>query len=309
MKKFFVFIMFLLSVTACGCQLLGDGTEDTPEWKIRNYRIWKGTPAEELAAAVKNQNTKMIEKLCRETPELIDYQEPRYGATLLIWAVGVEKYNAAETLLKCGADPNIATTRAGETALYIASGFSWVDTQAKKDAKYVKLLLSYGADPNLCYLGGDPNNNSTAQGTSPLMKSIGCGIEKTKALVEGGADISHKTSEGETAALLAIWTGDLSMGGDSMEYAHYLIAEKQADVTQPFVWTTPDGQYREKSLVSYMRNWIPKLDSKWYQVKMEIIDEFTRQGEDYWSTEIPKERLDQIQKLYPDTWHEYIEKY
>lgn len=43
--------------------------------------------------------------------------------------------------------------------------------------------------------------------------------------------------------------------------------------------------------------------------KMEIVDEFARQGEDYWATEIPKNRLDQIQKLYPDTWEEYISRY
>ncbi len=38
------------------------------------------------------------------------------GATLLLWAVGMEKYKSAETLLKCGAN----------------SGFSWVDNDAKK---------------------------------------------------------------------------------------------------------------------------------------------------------------------------------
>jgi len=32
---------------------------------------------------------------------------PKYGATLLLWAVGMEKYKSAEALLKCGADPNL----------------------------------------------------------------------------------------------------------------------------------------------------------------------------------------------------------
>jgi len=59
----------------------------------------------ELALAVKNEKTRTIEKLAKENPELLNYQEPKYGATLLLWAVGMEKYKSAEALLKCGADP------------------------------------------------------------------------------------------------------------------------------------------------------------------------------------------------------------
>lgn len=42
---------------------------------------------------------------------------------------------------------------------------------------------------------------------------------------------------------------------------------------------------------------------------MEIVDEFARQGIYYWATEIPKYTLEHIQKLYPDTWEEYIKRY
>jgi hypothetical protein len=44
-------------------------------------------------------------------------------------------------------------------------------------------------------------------------------------------------------------------------------------------------------------------------MKMEIVEEFKRQGVDYWGTEVPKSRFEQIKKLYPDTWEEYIQKY
>ncbi|WP_312648360.1 hypothetical protein [Aminipila sp.] len=59
------------------------------------------------------------------------------------------------------------------------------------------------------------------------MESIGCGIEKTKALVEGGADIDYKTLQGKTAAIMALREGGPNATLDGMEYAYYLIAEKK----------------------------------------------------------------------------------
>jgi len=115
----------------------------------------------------------------------------------------MEKYKSAEALLKCGADPNIASTVDGMTPLYLAAGFSWIDNYAKKDPKFVKLLLKYNADPNITYGG----NAIIEPGTSPLMNSIRCGIEKTKALVEAGAYINYKTKSGTTAAIKALLAG------------------------------------------------------------------------------------------------------
>ena len=244
MKILFVIIIVvaLVPIITIGIWLLSgflnDGTDDTPEWQIRNLRIWKHTPVWDLALAVKRQDTAKIERIAKAHPKFLNYQESRYGATLLLWAVGVEKYKSVEALLKCGANPNIATPCSGETALLVAARYSWIDNQAKKDPKYVKLLLKYGADPNENWTGAD--DGITEPGTSPLMESILCGIEKTKALVEGGADINHKTASGKTAALLALWSG-VDATDDAMEYAYYLIAIKKAKVTEPYLTMPADG--------------------------------------------------------------------
>ena len=42
---------------------------------------------------------------------------------------------------------------------------------------------------------------------------------------------------------------------------------------------------------------------------MEIVDEFMRQGVDYWNSEIPMHDLQTIVDMYPDTWREYIKQY
>lgn len=86
-----------------------------------------------MEISVSSKMAKKIEnrKAGQKNPHWLNYQEPKYGATLLLWAVGTEKYNSAKTLLKYGADPNIATFE-GETPLFIAAGYSWVDIYAKK---------------------------------------------------------------------------------------------------------------------------------------------------------------------------------
>jgi hypothetical protein len=265
---------------------------------------WVNTPIHELAKSVDNEDVAKISEIVKAHPDWVNYQEPLDKYTLLMWAVGTEKYDAVEALLKCGADPNIATPY-GETAIFIAASYSWVDYDFKHDPKYVKILLKYHADPNICFIGGEPGIISDDTGTSPLMKSIGCGIEKTRALIEAGADIDHKTTSGDTAAIYAL----------SSKYvveANYLIVDKKANVTEPYYtsYTGPGEDHNKKFYpVTLLRNWTFPLDSEEYNIKMKIVEEFKRQGVDYWSTKIPDNELKYIKKRYPNTWQEYIKKY
>lgn len=289
------------------------------EYRITDIRIYKNTPAWNLALAVKRQDTGSIQRIVEKEPHLLNYQDPQYGATLLLWAVGTERYRSAETLLKCGADPNIPTndktTWGGQTPLWVAAGYSWVDRHAKKDPKYVKLLLSYGADPNLCYSGFDISlgESMVEVGNSPLMQSIGCGIEKTKVLIEAGADINYKTKSGRTAAITALNAGGPNATLEAMRYAHYLIVEKKAKVSEPYyrnlILFKEDDPNEKFYPVDILRNWIYPLGSKEHKIKMEIVEEFARQGVNYWATKINDSTLRIIKKRYPDTWEEYIKKY
>lgn len=300
--------MILAILLLSSCRAV-NGESSKGGYEITNINIYKDAPVWELALAVKDQKTSTIEKIAQEEPELLNYQDPKYGATLLLWAIGMEKYKSAETLLKIGADPNIgATNFNGETPLFVSTGYSWIDRSASKEAKYVKLLLKYGADPNKNYIGSDvPGKKTiTEPGTSPLMNSISTGIEKTKALVEAGADINYKNKRGKTAAIEAL------QSERDLEYAYYLIVEKKANVTEPYYRRESYGNEdpnEELYAVDLLRYWIFDLDSKEYKMKMEIVDEFARQGVNYWDTPIRKDIQDQIKKLYPDTWEEFIKKY
>ncbi|AJQ29488.1 ankyrin repeat domain-containing protein [Pelosinus fermentans] len=303
-------LLILFSVLLSGCYSQeSEGAKG--EYKMTNINIFKDTPVWELAIAVKEQKTAAIEKIVKDKPELLNYQESKYKVTLLLWAIGMEKYNSAEALLKCGADPNLASVRyktySEETPLSVAAGFSWVDNLAKKDPKYVKLLLKYGADPNWIYIG---HEHGMEPGTSILMESIGCGIEKTKALVEAGADINHKMKSGKTAAVKALFAGGPALERNA--YAHYLIVEKKAKVSEPYYRSETYGNEdpNEKFFpVDILRDWIVAIGSEEYKMKMEIVEEFARQGVNYWDTKIPSDRLKQIKKIHPSTWEEYIKKY
>lgn len=284
---------------------------DPSQMRITNVRIYKDTEAWDLAQAVYKEDVNTIKAIAEKQPELLNYKDPIFGCPLVIWAVGREKYNSLQALLETGADPNI-TYENGKTALWEAANFSWIDNDAKEDAKYVRLLLQYGADPNKAFqvdLAQDPYGFGS---TTPLMRSIQCGIQKTKALVEAGADINATTEIGVTAASIALREGPTSMIG-RLEYAYYLIVEKGADITIPEQGRVVDqyGNEQPKQFypVEYLREWVYDLDSDKHKIKMEIVEAFAKQGVDYWSTPIHDSILEQIKKLYPDSWEEYILKY
>jgi hypothetical protein len=271
----------------------------------------------ELALAVKQQNTRKIHRFAKDNPRWLNFQEPRYGSTLLIWAVGVEKYESSKALLECGADPNIQTTFAGETALFVAAGFSWIDDNAKKDAKFTQLLLQHGANPNINYQGIAMTNGEsdiTEPGTSSLMHSLGCGIEKTKALVEGGADLNYKMKSGITAAIIALMKCSFNVTDDEREYAYYLIVEKHAKVTDPYYRGTHNAlpgnkQHDSCRPVDILRNWMPDLNTNEFRIKMDIVKEFYRQGVDYRKVRITPMQLQRIKQNHPNDWEEYAKKY
>lgn len=84
--------------------------------------------------------------------------------------------------LGSGGDPNLANS-AGESLLYLGTG-------PQGNARVVRVLLEFGANPNLVPSGND----------SPLMNAaMWADYDAVKALVEGGANIYYRSSDGKRA--------------------------------------------------------------------------------------------------------------
>ncbi|QNO14322.1 ankyrin repeat domain-containing protein [Alkalicella caledoniensis] len=284
--------------------------ENNENYRIKNVEIFKDTPAWDLALAVEKEDANSIEEILKTNPELINFHDDNYGITPLLWAVGVRKYKSGEALLKCGADPNIPAKGELGTPLLVAVMKPW-DDKYVDNTNIIELLLKYKADPNKGYIGED--TLMMESGTSSLHRAVYMGIEKTKVLVEGGADINIKTKSGRTPAINALIDGSFyKKEAKSAVVAHYLIVEKKANVSEPYFSRAKninESERKENYTIDLLRDWVSDLDSEEYILKMEVVKEFLRQGVNYWHTEVTDKRLKSIMKLYPNDWQEFIKLY
>lgn len=212
-KTILIFALILLLINCGKGEMTGS-----------NYRLFENTPAWELAKSVKRNNkADFIEALSKDK-KLIDYQEPKYGRTLLMLTISRQEYDAFLMLLENGADVNILDTYDGSSALMEACEFSFYDI------KFIKKLIEYGADVNAIEVGKRREGNST-RGT-PLIYASGSGnLEFVKILVENGADINYMNEYDRTALAEAAML-------DNFDIVLYLL-EKGADYTRP-IFYRPD---------------------------------------------------------------------
>lgn len=303
MRNYILILLQVLLVISCN-------QNSKEELTVQDIEIFKETIAWDLVKAVDEDDVSEIKSIIKQNPKLVNFQDPIFGTTALMWAVGSEKYEAAKALLDNGADPNIIS-EIGTTALFRAVSFSWEDKQANEDPKFVKLLLDYKADPNINYCSPkiDGQTDPIECGTSPLMHSVSRGFEKMKLLVNAGASINYKTETGKTASTEALLMKDVNT-------AHFLIVEKNAKIAEPYYFydiinDTIIDKEKPHYPVDLLLDWTFEINSSDYQKKKEIIAAFKNQGIDYESRKanISNLILRRIKKMYPTDWEQYIKEY
>jgi uncharacterized protein len=277
------FILLMLFVASCI-----DTGVDRGKVLASDYRLFNGTPVQELARAVSTSDVGEIKKLVTNKHLDVNYREAKYGRTLLILSVKNNNYESSKALLELGADVNIHDHYDGTSAIIAASGFG-------VDDELLTLLLKKGADPNDVEVGERRQGNNTRY--TPLLAASGQSLDKVKILVEKGADVNKTTDIGFSPVGYALAL-------DKLDIALYLL-EHGADVTM----TTREVQNKKFTIADDLRNMLLPLSSGQYQQKMKIVDFLKTKGIDYRSVPIPEYALNKAKKDYPENWQEYLNKY
>lgn len=268
-----------------------------------DYRLFSETPVWELAQAVKRGDTAAIRRIAQNNKTVVDYQEPVYGQTLLIVAVANHHYESATALLDVGADPNKHNFSSGSSAIIDAAGI--YDDQGD-NTRFLKLLLSYGGNPNDEETGPRKEGNTTRN--TPLQEACfgsidyGSPIEKVKLLVKAGADVNHKNEYN-------LYPLQVALMFDHYDVALYLLNQgaKYDDVIIDRTKFSKDG--KKIYIAEYLREQMLPLESEGFKQKMAVVAFLQQHGIDYWKTPIPDYMIEEAKKKFPDSWQEYLKVY
>ena len=218
MKKY-ISILLLFTMVSC---LFYDREKIVDKHRLLgyDYRLFQSTPAWDLAKAVQDEDvSKMRGILCKE-PKLINYQEAKYGETLLLMTILNQDYKSFKELLNNGADVNVYDNYDGSSAIITACKWD-------SGIEYVKKLIEYGANVNDVEVGKRRTGNSVRL-TPLIAASISGNLEVVKYLVEKGADINYRNEYFQTALSESVIL-------DNYDVAYYLL-KKGANYRLPIMY-------------------------------------------------------------------------
>jgi len=293
-----VFSCLLLSCSNINRDTPVDKTDLTGD----DYRLFQNTPAWELAKAVQDENEKKINEIVSKDSKLINYQEPKYGNTLLMLTVSNQQMKSFKILLEQKADVNIHNSYEGTSALIEACSFKLYEIE------YAEMLLQNGANANDVQTDkSEPNRVKSA-----LMKSAKTGkLDLVKLLIKNGANVNYQNEYGQSALSESIM-------GSRYEVSYYLL-QNGADYKRPIFYRPdysipvenqdPNDKGKPMYLVDVLREAFLDFDTDEYKYKMQIVDFLKSKGIDYRATPIPEYIKKKAQENYPKSWQEYLEKY
>jgi hypothetical protein len=280
-------ILFLL--VSCG-KMFREKEVDKDKLLGYDYRLFQNTPAWELAKAVWDEDKKKINEIVAKDPNLINYQEPKYGKTLLILTVMNQQMKSFKVLLANKADISIHDNYSGTSALIEACSFEQYNT------KFAEILIQNGANVNDVQTDTeDPDKVKTA-----LMKAATTGkLDMVKLLVENGADLNYMNEYKQSALSQSI----IQRNYDIIIY----LLNQGVDYKLPITYN--EEQNKTYYLVDKLRFHMLDLGSSEYKLKMEIVSFLRDKGIEYKDVPIPEYVIEKAQEDYPNSWKEYLEKY
>lgn len=232
----------------------------------RDYRLFQNTPAWDLAKAVQDEDEEKIDKIVSKDPKLINYQEPKYGSTLLMLTVMNQQIRSFKKLIEKKADVNIYNTFSGSSAIIESVRLR------DYDIEFVKILFEHGANVNDIEVGERKPGNSTRE--TPLISAVGSGkLEFVEFLVNKGADINYENEYNKSAFGRSILLSEykisyylLQQGADYKRPIFY-----RPDYSIPFENQYPNEKGKPMYLADVLRESFLDVDTEEYKYKMLII--------------------------------------
>jgi uncharacterized protein len=222
------------------------------------WELFQSTPEWELAKAVAKEDTIAITELLKTGKFNVNRQEPKFGRTLLMLAVGNDKLKSVKALLQNGADVHardINDDQAIHEAAYYIS--------LKKNAyPIMDLLLQFGANSNAVSAKGYP--------TVPLQGAV-ADSSCAELLLKHGADLYYRNSD----STYVVWTALCDYQNDNIFMARHLIVENRNLVPNPILLTFPNKIPRG---IYELLNILPCNDAERCQAKEQIIRYLKKEG-------------------------------
>lgn len=246
--------MFLTMLFSCS-KINRDRPVDKEKLLASDYRIYQNTPAWELAKAVWDNSPKRIEEEIRKNPKIINYQDKKYGMSLLHMSLYNGQFKSFKELLKLGANPNIYDF------MHCTSPIIQACQDFDDKTEYVEELIKYGANVNdiECLTGKEEQKTNR----TPLIEASNNGnLKLVKLLVKNRAKINYINTNSEYALSSAIL-------GNNYDVVLYLL-EQGADCSK--VLYKKGGAVNPQNI--YMKNWIEDEadhSSKEYNKIVEIL--------------------------------------
>lgn len=226
--KVILLTFFFVILTSCGGR--------NEDYLGNNIELWKESEIWDFAKYVSKHQFMKAEQVLTQKSLNIDYREPKYGETLLSWAVLNNDIPAVKFLVNHGADPNKHNTYNGESPILDAAG-------EFNSAEVLEYLLEHGGNPN-DYVKEHEILSHGRSVKTPLIAASFISLEKTKMLVQAGADANFSVEPGHTAYLQAA----LRLKMDILEY---LLSNCKIDYCKTYIVTidTKDTLYLKDLII------------------------------------------------------------
>lgn len=230
-----VLILFLaLTVNDCKSQI------PVPYSPGFDFKLFRNTPVRDLADAVEADDPDRVRAAVHTDKANLDFQDPKFGNTVLTLAVFNNKVVAAKVLLDSGANPNLRSPNYGLTPFLAACKYGYLDT---KNLEIFEDLIKHGADVNDREIEVDTTDRiGDTIITTALQYTVSSGsLAAVKLLVDHGAKLNVPPKRGVRSLLF------LAALSPRLDVLRYLLIEKGLPVPD-YLFIRNEGDPIEKKI-------------------------------------------------------------